>query len=110
MSISAQLKSDIMDYMRARDRYAGCCEAAEGNRDIANANRQTRQVYFFAKIEAGENVLMTVMNEFGDNFEKMGLSHLYRELTAGRESPWLLFRLADETAKLITGHPFAIPA
>jgi hypothetical protein len=103
MKISAQLKSDIMDYMRARDHYADLCEACSESRAIAVANRNSRQACFFAKIEAAENVLMTVMNEFGDNFEKMGLSHLYRELTAGRESPWLLFRLADETAKLVTG-------
>jgi len=110
VNISAQLRIDIMEYMRVRDQYSDICAACESSRERSVAHRETRRKYFFSKIEAGENVLMTVMNEFGDNFEKMGLSHLYRELTAGRESPWLLFRLADETTKLVTGHPLDVPA
>lgn len=96
-----QLARDIQAYKSASTAYVEMCALGEASRKVANKTRDSRRALFTTKVEAAENMLMTIQNHFGESLKKMGIYSLYTECTSGDTGAIaILFRIADETMKL----------
>lgn len=94
-----KLQADITAYKAASLNYAEICEKSEVSRDVAVKLRGSRQDAFAKKIEAAEDIIMSVLGEKSSALAGAGLKDFYNELAAGKHNATVLFQIADETTK-----------
>jgi len=94
-----KLQSDIPAYKYASLNYAEICKKSEVSRDVAVKLRGSRQDAFAKKIEAAEDIIMSVLGEKSSALAGAGLKDFYNELAAGKHSATVLFQIADKITK-----------
>ena len=100
MSLPETFKADKAEYLNSRSTYHHVCQQSEASRAAAVELRQTRFAAHKRMIETAENLLMSVQGLHRSHLAALGLWEMYQELTAGKGSPVVLLKLADETSKL----------
>ncbi len=98
-AMNAQTLKDASDYIRARTAYAQVAKRSEESRDTALRLREERQAAHARKIEAAENLIMTVLSTETVGVSRAGLTPFLTALTAGtNQDISTLFKVADSIA------------
>ena len=86
---------DCKNYQIAANNYDQLIHQINGSRQIALATREERKLLFQKKIEAAENVLMSILGEDKSALMRIGLFVLFNELSSGKHSPTILFQITN---------------
>jgi len=95
-----QFLKDKSSYLSTKRVYFDLCEQSEVSREKSLELRDRRWTARNDMATAAENLLMNVQGLLQSSLEDVGLWDMYQELTSGNCDRGLLFKIADETAKM----------